>query len=130
LQKLEETDVTLFKTLSTGLAVAALGAGLAAATPAAADPGAVIAGIVGGVAVGALVAGAANAANQPYAGPYGYYPAQPAYRAAPVYEAAPAYRPVYDEDEIVYAPRCRVVQRPVYDDWGRFVGYRAGRRCR
>ncbi len=32
---------------------------------------------------------------------------------------------------IDYAPRCRVVQRPVYDDWGRFAGYRAGRRrCR
>ena len=122
--------MTPFKTLSTGLAVAALGVGLAASTPAAADPGAVIAGIVGGVAVGAMVAGAANAANQPYGGQYGYYPAQPAYTPAPAYDVAPAYQPGYDEDEIDYAPRCRVVQRPVYDNWGRFVGYRQGRRCR
>ncbi|HMN73511.1 MAG TPA: hypothetical protein PKA55_16750 [Rhodoblastus sp.] len=128
--------MTPLKTLSTGLAVAALGAGLAASTPAAANPGAVIAAVVGGVAVGAMVAGAANAANQPYGGPYGYYPAQPAYQPAPVYTPTPAYdvapvsQPGYDEDEVDYAPRCRVVQRPVYDDWGRFVGYRAGRRCR
>lgn len=121
--------MTPLKTLSTGLAVVALGAGLAAATPAAADPGAVIAGVIGGAAVGAIIAGAAN---QPrYATPYaGYYPAQPAYRAAPVYEVAPAYQPVYDDDEVVYAPRCRTVRRPVYDDWGQFVGYRQGRRCR
>ena len=122
--------MTPFKTLSTGLAVVALGAGLAASTPAAADPGAVIAGIVGGVAVGAMVAGAANAANHRYGGAYGYYPAEPVYRAAPVYDVAPAVQPVYDEDDVVYAPRCRVVRRPVYDDWGRFAGYRAGRRCR
>lgn len=122
--------MTPFKTLSTGLAVAALGASLAAATPAAANPGAVIAGIVGGVAVGAMVAGAANAANQPYGGHYGYYPAQPAYTPSPAYDVAPAYQPGYDEDEIDYAPRCRAVQRPVYDDWGRLIGYRQGRRCR
>ncbi|MCB1539657.1 MAG: hypothetical protein KDJ25_02045 [Rhodoblastus sp.] len=118
-----------FKTLSTGLAVVALGAGLAASTPAAADPGAVIAGVIGGAAVGAIIAGAAS---QPrYSAPYtGYYPAAPAYRAAPVYDVAPAAQPVYDEDEVVYAPRCRVVQRPVYDDWGRLAGYRPSRRCR
>jgi hypothetical protein len=112
------------KTLSTGLAVAALGAGLAGATPASANPGAIIAGVVGGVAVGAMIAGAANAANAPYGGPYGYYAAQPAY------PPAPACQPVYDQDEVDYAPRCRVAQRPVYDDWGRFVGYRQSRRCR
>lgn len=118
------------KTLSTGLAVAALGVGLAGATPASANPGAIIAGVVGGVAVGAMIAGAANAANAPYGGPYGYYAAQPVYPPAPVYAPAPAYQPVYDQDEVDYAPRCRVAQRPVYDDWGRFVGYRQSRRCR
>lgn len=116
------------KSLSTGLAVAALGVGLSASTRAAADPGAVIAGVIGGAAVGAIIAGAAS--RPAYAAPYGYYPAQPAYQPAPVYDAAPAYQPVYDQDEIDDAPRCRVVQRPVYDDWGRFVGYRPGRRCR
>jgi len=117
------------KTLSTGLAVAALGVGLAASTPAAADPGAVIAGVIGGVAVGAIIAGAASQPH--YGAPYGgYYPAQPAYQPAPAYEAGPAYQAVEDADDVDYAPRCRVVQRPVYDDWGRFVGYRPGRRCR
>lgn len=124
------------KILSTGLAVAALGVGVSASTPAAANPGAIIAGVVGGVAVGAMIAGAANAANGPYGGPYGYYAAQPAYppatvyAPAPVYDVAPAAQPLYDQDEIDYAPRCRVAQRPVYDDWGRFVGYRQSRRCR
>ena len=127
--------MTAFKKFSTGLAVAALGVGLAASTPAAANPGAVIAGVIGGVAVGAMIAGAANAANGPYGGHYGYYPSQPAYTPAPVYAPTPAYdvapanQPGYDDDEVDYAPRCRVVQRPVYDDWGRFAGYRTGRHC-
>ena len=119
--------MTPLKTLSTGLAVAALGVGLAASTPAAADPGAVIAGVIGGAAVGAIIAGAAS---QPrHAAPYGYYPAEPAYQPAPAYEAAPAYQPAYGQDEIDDAPRCRMARRPVYDDWGRLVGYRQARRC-
>ena len=83
-----------------------------------------------------MVAGAANAANGHYGGHYGYYPAQPTYTPAPIYtpapayDVAPAYQPAYDEDEPAYEPRCRVVQRPVYDDRGRFAGYRTGRRCR
>ncbi len=74
------------KSLSTGLAVAALGVGLSASTPAVADPGAVIAGVIGGAAVGAIIAGAAS--RPAYAAPYGYYPAQPSYQPAPIYDAA------------------------------------------
>ncbi|MFV0281096.1 MAG: hypothetical protein ACK5JM_10115 [Rhodoblastus sp.] len=122
--------MTAFKTLSTGLAVAALGLGLSASTPAAADPGAVIAGVIGGVAVGAIIAGAANAANHnryggAYGGSYGYYQADSSYGHAPAYGYRQAYQPGYD-----YAPRCRVVQRPVYDGWGQLAGYRQSRRCR
>lgn len=114
--------MTPLKTLSTSLAVVALGVGLTAATvtPAAADPGAVIAGAIGAAAVGAIIAGAASQAhgggyygapNAYYAPPqpapvyesapaYGYQPAPaygyqaaPAYESAPAYEPAPTYRP-------------------------------------
>ncbi|MBX3528864.1 MAG: hypothetical protein KF904_21900, partial [Rhodoblastus sp.] len=58
------------------------------------------------------------------------YPPAPVYRPAPAYDVAPAYQPAYDDDDDAYIPRCRIVQRPVRDDWGRFVGYRPVRRCR
>lgn len=109
-----------FKTVSAGIAVIALGAGLAAAsaTPAAAaDPGPVIAGVIGGAALGALAAGAAG---RPHYAPPVY---APAYRPAPVY---------YDDDDQVeiYRPRCHIARQEVFDRWGDFAGYRRVRVCR
>lgn len=109
--------MSLTKSAAVGLAVAVLGAGLAAssATPAAAaDAGAVAAGVIGGAALGAVIAGAAG-------GPYYAPPPRPVYRVAPAY---------VDEDYVEVVPRCRIVRERVYDSWGDFAGFRPVRVCR
>lgn len=67
---------------------------------------AIAGGLVAGLALGALTA--------QYHRPQPHYPAYP-------------YRPHY------YQPRyveCHLIQRPAYDPWGRFIGYRTKRICR
>ncbi|NDA45861.1 MAG: hypothetical protein EBY21_01010 [Alphaproteobacteria bacterium] len=66
---------------------------------------AIAGGLVAGLALGALAA--------QYHRPAPHYPAH-------------RYRPHY------YAPRpvaCRLIQRPAYDHWGYFIGYRTFRVC-
>lgn len=106
----------LRKSMAGALAALTIGATVAASvTPAAADwrghrggwggghhrgwGGPAAAGIIGGLALGAL---AANAGTR-------YY--EPAYAA-----------PVYGGD-------CYQQDRPTYDRWGRFIGYRAATVC-
>lgn len=89
-----------------GLAALAIGvAPLASATPAAAgDAGAAVAAGVGGFALGAILGGAAH--------PAPYYYGAPAYYPAPV--------PYY---------HCWRARRPVFDEYGRVIGYRPQRVC-
>jgi len=51
--------------------------------------------------------------------------------AAQYHRPAPHY-PAYRHRPHFYAPRpvaCRIIQRPAYDHWGYFIGYRAVRVC-
>jgi hypothetical protein len=51
--------------------------------------------------------------------------------AAQYHRPAPHY-PTYRHRPHFYAPRpvaCRIIQRPAYDHWGYFIGYRAVRVC-
>lgn len=101
------------KFLTGSITALALGATvLATATPASADwrghrrhggnGGAIAAGIIGGLALGALAAGAARAETRTY------------------YAPAPAYTPSYSYS---YGG-CYDVEKPVYNRWGEFRGYR------
>ena len=106
--------ITLRKALTGSIAALALSATvLATATPASADwrghrrggnGGAIAAGIIGGLALGALAAGAARADTRTY-----YAPAP-----APVY--VPSYSYSYGG--------CYEVEKPAYNRWGEFRGYR------
>jgi hypothetical protein len=107
--------MTKIRSLLTGsiTALALSATVLATATPASADwrghrrnngghGGAIAAGIIGGLALGALAAGAARANTRTY------------------YAPAPAYVPSYSYS---YGG-CYDVEKPVYNRWGEFRGYR------
>jgi hypothetical protein len=102
------------KTL-TALAAAALVAGATLAAPSDAQaqwrrgPG-FAAGVIGGLAAGAIVGSAL--APRYYYGSYPVYAPQPGYVVVPGYAAA------------VPGPGCYWAQMPVYDAYGRVVGYR------
>jgi hypothetical protein len=105
---------TIRKTISGTIAALALGATvLASATPASADwrghrrhgggggwGAPVAAGIIGGLALGALAASSARAQTRTY------------------YAPAPAYVPSYSYGG------CYDMEKPVYNRWGEFRGYR------
>ena len=107
--------ITIRKAMNGTIAALALGATvLATATPASADwrghrrhggggwAGPVAAGIIGGLALGALAAGSARAQTRTY-----YVPAP-----APVYVPSYSYGGCYD------------IEKPMYNRWGEFRGYR------
>jgi len=108
------------KIITTGLVAATLASAVVASTPAAAwyrrygygygygggwgwGAPAIAAGVLGAVALGAVATGA------------GAYPYYPAYSPYPVGYGYP------------YGPRSCVVQNPLYDGWGNFVGYQRAR---
>ena len=110
--------MTKIRSLLTGTITAlTLGATvLATATPASADwrghrkhggwhrggnGGAIAAGIIGGLALGALAAGAARADTR-----------------RSYYAPAPAYAPSYSYGG------CYDIEKPAYNRWGQFLGYR------
>jgi hypothetical protein len=111
--------MTKISTLVRGTITAlALGATvLATATPASADwrgnrrhgghggghGGAIAAGIIGGLALGALAAGAARADTR-----------------RSYYAPAPAYAPI----ESYSYGGCYDIEKPAYNRWGQFMGYR------
>ena len=109
--------ITIRKALSSTITALVLGATvIVSATPASADwrsnhrhggrggnGGAIAAGIIGGLALGALAAGAARADTR-----------------RSYYAPAPAYAPV----ESYSYGGCYDIEKPAYNRWGQFVGYR------
>jgi hypothetical protein len=111
--------ITIRKALTGTITALVLGATvITSATPASADwrgqrrhgghsggkGGAIAAGIIGGLALGALAAGAARADTR-----RSYY-----------YAPAPAYVPAYSYS---YGG-CYDIEKPAYNRWGQFLGYR------
>lgn len=104
--------ITIRKAMTGTITALALGATvLATATPASADwrghrrhgggwGAPVAAGIIGGLALGALAAGSARAQTRTY------------YVPAPVYVPSYSYGGCYD------------IEKPMYNRWGEFRGYR------
>lgn len=109
--------ITIRKALSSTITALVLGATvIVSAAPASADwrgnhrhggrggnGGAIAAGIIGGLALGALAAGAARADTR-----------------RSYYAPAPAYAPV----ESYSYGGCYDIEKPAYNRWGQFVGYR------